>query len=125
MKIDITIAHADGIDEPWIENYDRAEVKTIADANEYATALINNWNRTLRPHEKARRVVLVELRGKSGSTAHDWEKVNLVTLLDDRMSPHDILRCANCMVTAKRYGLTNIIIDRKFRAKKYQGCVKK
>jgi hypothetical protein len=125
MKINITVAHADGAGEPWVEDYDRPDVKTIDDANEYATALIAYWNSTLRPHEKARRVVLVEMTGESGPTAHDWEKVNLVTILDDRLGMHDILRCKNCHVTAKRYGLTNMLMDRKFRAKKYQGCVKK
>ena len=124
MKIHITVTQADGWGEPWIEEYDRAEVKTIDEATDYATALVDNWNNSLRPHEKERRVVLVELAGESGPTAHDWEKTNLVTI-SDRLGLYDTLECRNCFITAKRFGLTDITIDRQFRAKKFQTCVKK
>ena len=124
MKVNITVAHTDGSGEPWIEDYNRPEVKNIDDANAYAIALIEGWNSSLRPYEKARRVVLVEIVGESGPTSHDWEKTNLVTI-SDRLGLYDTLECRNCFITAKRFGLTNIHIDRQFRAKKFQTCVKK
>jgi hypothetical protein len=123
MKFDITVIHNDGKpSEPWIEDYDRTEIKNIDDAKAYAVALIKRFNDTLRPHERPRKVVLVELKGASVSQLHDWSKQNLVTIFCPRMGCYDIMECSRCGITAKRYGLTRLVIDRQFRAKKFQKC---
>jgi hypothetical protein len=124
MKINITITHNDGTNEPWVEDYDKPQVKTIDDANEFAVALIQQFNNTLRPGEKSRKVLFVEIAGESGPPDHDWSKMNLVTVMDPRLGFYDILQCTRCGITAKRFGLDRILIDRKFRAKKFQKCKK-
>ena len=100
MKIDITVKHADGSDESWVENYDRPSVKTIEDANKFAAQLIQTFNNTLRPHEKARKILSVTLVGESDAPDHNWSKTNLVTIINPRLGFYDTLQCERCGITA-------------------------
>ena len=122
MKFDITVVHDPEDGEPWVEDYDRRDIKTLEDANAYATAIVQRFNETLRPGERARKVVRVQITGQSTEQNHDWSKINLVTIIDPRMGMYDLMRCTACGISAKRFGLTNIIIDRQWGAKKYQKC---
>ena len=124
MKINITVGYKnDDGGQQWTEDYDIPNVKNISDANIYADRLIQGFNDTLRPREKARKVVAVEIVGESGPQNHDWTKTNLVTIMNGR-DFYDTLLCERCFITAKRFGLDRIVVDRQFRAKKFQKCVK-
>jgi hypothetical protein len=121
MKFNITVSHRDH-DLLWVEAYDRAEVKNVGDAVRWAEALIDKFNRTLRPGERARKVLAVTRTGDSSAPPHDWGKTNLVTV-SDHGQYYDTMECVRCGVTGKRYGLDNtIIIDQKFKDKKYERC---
>lgn len=121
MKFVIKVQHSDG-GEIWDEDYDQLSVKNLKDAQKWSQALIQKFNDTLRPGEKPRKMVSVSLAGESESQPHDWQKMNLVTVMDPRLGFYDILQCRVCGITAKRFGLDRVLIDRKFRAKKYQKC---
>lgn len=121
MKFVIKVQHADG-EACWDEDYDQLSVRSIKDAQNWSQALIQKFNDTLRPGEKPRKMVSVSLAGESERQPHDWRKMNLVTVMDPRLGFYDILQCRVCGITAKRFGLDRILIDRKFRAKRYQKC---
>lgn len=123
MKFAITVTYADAKGEPWVEPYDLHQVQNIDDAVQWAELTIAKFNRTLRPGERARKLLTTEMAGESTDAPHDFEKINLMTLLDDRMNAYDALQCRRCGITGRRYGLTNFVLDRKFRrAKKWLKC---
>ena len=121
MKLVLKVQHTDG-GEIWDEDYDNPSIKNLEDAQKWSFALIQKFNDTLRLGEKPRKIVSVSLAGESESQPHDWRKMNLVTVMDHLLGFYDILQCRVCGITAKRFGLDCILIDRKFRAKKYQKC---
>ena len=128
MKFNLKVSHleirpeGDRLDEPWIEDYNRSEIKTEKEAREYGLRLIDRFNDTLRPGERARKLLDVTFEDNDAVAQHDWHKTNLVTVSDPRLGLYDKLECSVCFITGKRYGLTNIIIDRRWRAKKYKSC---
>lgn len=104
--------------DPWVENY----TKDVDDPQAWAQALIDQFNTTLRPNERARELVRVEVESESDvPPEHDWEKENLVTIARGDIA-YDILRCKRCGITAKRVGLGGIRNDPAFRAKVYLRC---
>lgn len=122
MKFNIHVTYRDEPGEPWVEDYNRPEIKTEGQAREWASRLIENFNNTLRPHEHARRVVAVSFEDNNAVKAHEWHKTNLVTLFNGR-SLYDALVCLVCGVTAKRHGLDRIVLDPKYRKNsKYASC---
>lgn len=117
----------DNQETSWWEDYDKPEVSDQASAEKVAQGIIDYFNRTLRPYESPRTLLAVVLGGNGTATtaksfqAHAWEKTNLVTV-HERGQYFDRLLCPNCGVTAKRYGVTSILIDPKFKAKGYKSC---
>ena len=108
---------------PWWEHYDKREVKTLEAAQAWSEQLIEWFNETLRPGEQKRKLLAVELEGKSEPGQHDWYKTNMYTLLDNRLGMYDAMICRACRITGKRFGLNeHVKVDSKFRAKKYQKC---
>ena len=108
----------------WEEKYERHEITTLAQARAWATLTIENFNATLKPGEKAREVIEVSATDAKPDmpVRHQWEKTSLVTeskngALFDRM------RCTNCDITGKRYGLgPDVVRDKQFKAKKWNTC---
>lgn len=48
---------------------------------------------------------------------HDWQKVNLVTLVSKGCSTYDLYRCSRCGLEAKRYRLNELVVDERYRNK--------
>ncbi len=55
MKIRVHVTDARG--EPWIEDYD---LENSVDPDKWARDIVKKFNDTLRPHEKPRKVLMVE-----------------------------------------------------------------
>lgn len=120
MRFAITVTYAQEEGESWEENYDDRAITTVDQASEKGRSLVNYFNSTLRPGEKARR--FVSARILADSVAHDWRKVNLVTIVGPGGRTYDKMRCAVCEITGKRLGLVGVKRDSKFRAAKYETC---
>ncbi len=122
MKFNLHVAYRDVDGEPWIEDYNRSEITTEEHAHQYGEQIIKYFNDTLRPGEEARKLLNVTFEDNGLKAYHDWSKTNLYTIIDPRLGVYDTLRCVVCRITAKRYGLTTIKIDSKYRAKGYKVC---
>ena len=121
MKFNIIVSHIDNT-ATWKEDYNRLEVRDLNDAAKWGANLIDNFNATLRPGEKARKFHGVEPAEDSEANApHEWHKTNLVTI-SDRTGLYDRMTCLRCNITAKRFGVDSLVVDKKFRAKKYLTC---
>lgn len=106
----------------WTEAQDRVEVRSLDQAQKWAEACLVRFNRTLRPHEKPRELVRVELLGEGAE--HNWEKTNSITILDHRLV-YDTYRCSACGITGRRYGLSpSIVRDDTYSAPSYADCRK-
>ena len=55
--------------------------------------------------------------------SHVWEKQNIITL-KIRGQYIDKLKCRTCGITAKRIGLSRIVIDARYKHQDYQDCGK-
>lgn len=122
MKFNIHVAYRDEPGEPWIEDYNRPDIKTEDQAREWAARTIEWFNSTLRPGERARKVTGVSFEDNKAVRSHEWHKTNLVTLHNGR-NLYDTLICLVCGVTAKRHGLDRIVLDPKYRKNfKYATC---
>lgn len=87
----------------------------------WAKETLRRFNATLRPGEKERElldVVIIDAQEQE----HNWHKTNLVTIMD-RNGSYDAYRCQRCGITAKRFGLGEIIRDQKYKAEKYRRCI--
>lgn len=119
MKYKIAVQFVQG-GEPWEEDYDDAHVTTDAEAMNKGAALVQHFNDTLRPGEKARKFLGARIVGEGES--HDWHKVNLITQTRGRQN-FDTMRCELCKITGKRFGLgPSVKRDSIYRAKKYAKC---
>lgn len=110
-------------EDVWSEDYHIAD---DVDASAYGQRLIQSFNDTLFPGETARVFVRAEevayVKPEDAHIGHAWEKSNLVTV-SDRRGYYDTVRCKNCGITGKRYGLAWIIQrDPQFKAAKYDYC---
>lgn len=107
----------DGIKE-WDEKNTR-ECETI---EEGAGEIIDNFNATLRPGEKPRKIVKVTQIALF-DPPHTWGKVNLVTKIDNA-GQYDGYKCSVCGATGKRRTLSeHITRDAKFKDKRYEFCI--
>lgn len=124
MIFRIQVAAVERPETPWYESYDKPAITTLGAAVTFAEDIVAYFNRTLRPGESRRKLISV-VEGsneKFVASAHEWEKKNLVTL-SDSTGLFDVLACRNCPVTARRYGISDVRFDQKFRrAKKFQRC---
>jgi len=123
IKYILRICNIDTPDESWNEDHWFSDNREEAQAD--AEAMIASFNRTLRPSEKPRKLLLlVEAEPAPAKLpAHQWEKTNLFTKRHGSRY-YDTYRCRKCGVTGKRYGLGgSVTLDSKYRAKKYQHCI--
>lgn len=118
MKIKIEVRSV-GEKESWFEEYD-----CNGDPQEFGENLILYFNSTLRPGERPREFLGYEiLEEEAGPKKHDWVKVNMYTIMEGKNS-HDKMKCGQCGITGKRYGLGQggVTRDYKYRAKRYDVC---
>lgn len=119
QTIKALVGHKDG-DTTWEEEWTNSP---DGDPQKVAEGIIQNFNATLRPYEKPRRLVRVLSAGKS--IEHHWEKTSLVTEMGKRNEgSFDRMMCSRCGVTGKRYelGCCGVTRDRKYKADKYKDC---
>jgi len=100
----------EGTNHTWTETYDYASVDSIADATEWAHDTIDNFNADRRKGEERRELLEVTILGPSKKIPHEWEKTNLVTILEKGMRPYDTYECSECGATGKRFGLDPSIV---------------
>jgi len=106
----------------WWEYYDKEEINTPEHAEAWCKAAIDNFNSTLREHERPRVFLSVEMIGKS-DIKHAWGKTNLITVMGKEVI-YDTYQCSVCGITGKRYGLSERITrDGRYKAQKYEFCV--
>lgn len=95
------------------------ETVTVPDGwpTEEAEKVIANYNASLRPKEKPRKLVKVLWAKVVPDTAHRWVKSNLVTInKGGRM--YDTALCERCGATSKRYGFAGTyVLDKKHQKK--------
>lgn len=103
--------------EPWKEHY----VRDTDDAEACARDIVDYFNSTLRPGERPRELVRVEVIATVAPHEHDWEKMNLTTKMFNGR-PYDIVRCTRCKITGKRWGLARARRDSQFKAQVYARC---
>ena len=106
----------------WEESEDRPLKplpETEEGARQWAEKCIAQFNATLRPHERPRTLLRVEMVVE-GTSRHDWTKVSLVT----EKGGFDRMACIVCGLTGRRYGFgdSGIRFDAKFKAKKWLTC---
>jgi len=83
-----------------------------------AERIVQHFNDTLYPGEKARTVTGVRLAPDAQVTIeHNWYKLNNVTIM--KPGPHDQYRCLKCHAMGKRFTLDgDVQVDYRHRSKK-------
>ena len=92
----------DGADDStaWSEKYN----KPVINAQTYAEDIIANFNAALRPCERLRVLLRVEVVPNDVRMRHDWRKISLVTqIVGQRI--FDRYECKQCGATGKRHGV--------------------
>lgn len=118
MKFNMIIATEAYPEDCWTE---LEEVDT-KDPQEYAENIVRLFNNSLKPGEKKRILLRVEILDKEGVLHHTWEKSNLFTITERGLS-YDVYQCKRCKITGKRFGLDRTVKrDPKFKAEVYQRC---
>jgi hypothetical protein len=111
-----------GTSKEWAEDYNKPEIGSLSEAEEFGRTTVGNFNSSLRPHEQPRELVRVESDERGDSNAsHSWEKTSLVTQMGPRGS-YDAMRCKQCGVTGKRFGVDGVKLDSQYRAKAFRKC---
>ena len=104
--------------EQWWEEYD----KNTTNPNKWAIETIQHFNATLKPHEKFRSLVDVQIIDESNNQ-HSWVKRTDGMSVNFRGSIVDLMRCENCGITGKRIGLSGFVkVDSKYKKKAYLRC---
>lgn len=117
MKFRIKIANK-GEEKNWRwEEYD----EDVSDPEEWAKETLEVFNSSLRPFEKERVLLGVELIDEMSVRAHTWNKTNLMTL-HVRGQYFDTVECTRCGITGKRHGVGDVKVDSKFKSKVYARC---
>lgn len=118
MKFKIRVCNKGETKYPWEEDYD-IDTK---DPQAWAEDTIKRFNSALRPGERERYLLNVEVIDEYSVKDHTWEKQNLVTVAKAG-EYYDILKCGRCGITARRFGINQIVLDWQFKgAKVYQRC---
>ena len=119
MKFKIKCAHTVEPDETWGEDYD----KDILDAEEWAKETVAGFNQTLRPGERERMLLAVEVLDSDNAKFHEWIKRTDGMSISFRGRIADLVYCAKCGITGKRFGLSStVFIDSKYRKKVFRRC---
>jgi hypothetical protein len=95
--------------------------KSVTDdttAEQEGRRIIDYFNSTLKPYEKARVFIAAEeIKTDNPETPHTWEKTSLVT----ERGGYDKMKCTTCKITGKRYGMgqNGVTIDKEFKKQIY------
>jgi len=117
VKFRIKVQTEDG--REWWEDY----AKDIPDAQQWAESTIETFNATLRPREKSRKLLAVEILDESNEKHHRWTKRTGGMSVPFRGSTVDLMFCERCGITGKKYGMSGTVkIDSKYRKKVFQEC---
>lgn len=108
-------------DDSWWEDCNKPEVTDQASAEKAGRALVKYFNDTLRPGESPRSFLAAELTENNVRELHEWTKSSLTTVFE-RGRMFDRMRCDKCGITAKRFGMSSIVIDPTYRARAFQNC---
>lgn len=123
MKFKIEIEEAE-TSRTWWEEYDQPRIEDIEEAKAWAAETLTRFNRTLRPNERARKILRVESIG--GSTEHKWVKTSMVTQVGThhlKGKTFDAYRCEKCGITGKRFRLDGPVVrDPAYRQVKFGIC---
>lgn len=95
MKFIITVKNQDS---QWEETYD----KNVEDPHQWAKDTVARFNDTLRPHELPRELVSVNVVSKVNDH-HRWEKRTNGQSVLFRGRIADLMYCADCGITGKRF----------------------
>ena len=115
MKFRIKIKDING---EWWEDYD----ENIEDIDKWAKEVIKRFNKTLRPGENKRKKIELEILDNDNKSFHNWYKRTDGMSVEFRGTNVDIMQCSKCGITGKRYGISSIKIDSKYRKKVYLRC---
>jgi hypothetical protein len=105
----------------WSEHHDRVAVTDDRSAQAAASFMIHAFNKTLREGEAPRTLVTAVLAGPTIGGQHEWRKASLVTESSNGKH-YDRMECEACGITAKRYGFTNLVRDKKYASIIYDTC---
>lgn len=117
MEITVLVCEIGNEDRSWKETYNNVNT---SDPEKGAQGIIDNFNNTLRPNERPRKI-LKFLDHEGGKVyPHDWGKVSLVT----EIGGYDRMECNVCGITGKRHGLgqNGVEPDKKYNADLYKQC---
>lgn len=101
----------------WWEEYD----EDTDDAQQWGEAIVKWFNNTARPEATTRTFLSAEVLDLKSQKDHDWNKQNLMTLTSPQ-GLYDQVKCVRCSIVARRYGLTRIVRQNPYRAKKFERC---
>lgn len=119
----ILIVRDKGQDREWKEPYDEPGLNSLAEIKDWAIKTVDRFNETLRPHEKPRELVNIEIPENSESDEHKWYKFRPMTQADSG-SLYDLMKCEKCGIMGKRYGLGEGGVTREspFTSHKFASC---
>lgn len=105
IKYTIFVKYADKPDDTaWKEKMSYVVDDSVTEQS-HAESIIERFNKSLRPGERPRKLVKIEIEDNDKQIDHQWEKKSLVT----QPGGYDIMVCKNCGVTGKRYGLSQSV----------------
>lgn len=104
----------------WEEPY----TEVVTSPEQWAKETIERFNDTLKPGERARELLGVEIiTAEARPIRHNWAKQNLITQHTARHGIHDVMKCETCGITGKRFRLgADTTRDPKYRASVYAKC---
>ena len=111
MKFKILVQNTGGSD-PWWEEHE----EDTNDPREWAKDIIDKFNDTLKPREKARELLEVQITEGSNDALHNWDKDIKAMSAIFRGQMYDGMYCTKCNITGKRFGLdSHVTVDSKFK----------
>ena len=119
MKFKIKCDYQVGESSPWWEEYS----ENITNADVWAKRTIDHFNATLRPGERPRMLLAVDIIESGNEKLHEWSKLTVGMSVQFRGQTCDLMRCKKCGITGKRFGLkSSITVDSKYRKKVFREC---
>ena len=101
----------------WWEEYD----EDTDDAQKWGADIVQWFNDTAQPGATTRKFLSAKVLDLKSIKDHDWSKQNLMTLTSPQ-GFYDRLKCSVCSIVARRYGLTRVVRQNPYRAKKFERC---